>query len=687
MVMRIPTYQQSTLPQAVGMPRANVAPMVDERGAALADAGRSLQRAAVMQMEEKQRLEQQDAVAWVGEQLPAVREHWNERLQKMMQDAPEGAPGILDQFKEDFRTYREELIANAPSEKARMLLKPKLAELRTQLGEDTLRFAAKSQVDMLLGRIDRARETSANVVLADPTKADQLLTEHLGVIQATGIPASLKEKLSARARDDLTSAALDGAVIYAKDDPAALTRIEQEIDAGTYASVSTSRLAIIKGRIRDARTAIESGAADEERKRQVAVAGSDLEIAVRRGKSGYADIETAFSNGVISPAKRVELTTHLDSATQKANEAAAKRRDMLGRVNVALSGSVPLDYRTERDRDAVDAYYADVLAPSLAKLPPDEQSQAIADFSARTGIVPRGVREWIRGAFRAGQDADRVRASDMLDRLKTANPAVLDDFTANDIAVGNAITTYVRAGVQPQVAVKTAMDNMKLSEPEREARDQRYKSEKAPESNAKRLAKELTGFRMFSPSLPDKVPDAMSGEYETLVQSAFTRTGDLEVAQKTALDQLRRVWGVTNIDQKPRYMKFAPETVYQVPGESGAWIREQLHAEVTKGALFDGKPDLTLAADALTAREALPSYMVLSRKDGVLSPLLGKDGKPLRFRPDFASSTAGQRRTAALEAQRAAAGDILTPPGTIANPPGAAVTGGGAVSGMARGTR
>jgi len=398
--------------------------------------------------------------------------------------------------------------------------------------------------------------------------------------------------------------------------------------------------------------------AEAERKRVAAEISSDVEIGVRRGQFGYREIEQAYQSGILTPEKRVTLTTHLDTERKKAAEKAAAERDAIGRVQLSVDGRGYLDFRSEKDRKAHDLYFSKVFLPSLGKagLSDDEKTQAFVDFSAGTGIVPKPLKEQIRGALRAGTPEAKAGMADLLDRLKTANPQILNDFANEDIALANTIGTYVRSGVAPKDAVALAEKNLSVPGPEREARRVRYAAEKAPTKNLKWLNDQGSGFRWFEPNMPAKLPDALVGEFERLIHEEFTRSGELDSARKSAFDHLRSVWGVTRTGKQPAWMKYAPETLYKVPGDDdGSWIREQLTADVTKNALFGGKPELSLAADSYTAREDRPSWVVLNKRDGVLEPLLGSDGKPLRFRPDFGTSPAGERRRKQLEAERAAA--------------------------------
>lgn len=515
---------------------------------------------------------------------------------------------------------------------------------------------AKAKKDYLV-----TLDANRNTLLNDPAQFES-------VLQAAGdalndpngpyarMPAADRERLTVQTRQALALSAVDGLINRVSPEQA-----KEQLLSGAWDSYldADHKSALLKQS--DAK--IERN--DAERKQAIAegnaVIASDLEIAVNRGQAGYPQIEDAFRKHEISPAKRTQLTVHLDTERRKAAEKAAAEREALGRVQAALDGRGFLDFRTDKDRKAVDDYYSKVFAPAVKRsnMEGDAAAQAAVDFSARTGIIPTPVRQAMRGALRAGDPDARAQAADMLDRLKMANPQVVEDFSDGDIALGNVISTYVRAGVPAQRAVELAEKSLDVPAAEREARRTRYMDEKAPDKNRKRLAKDLTGFRFFEPTLPGGVPDALAGEFEVLTREEFVRSGDLEAAQATALDHLKKVWGVTRTGGKAQWMKYAPETVYAVPGESGEWIRKQLYSELKKNAAWGEEPDLSLVADALTAREEKPSYVVLNKRNGVLEPVLGGDGRPLRFRPDYASSEAGKRRQTTLETERAEAEKTL----------------------------
>lgn len=652
---RIIEYQQQT--SAEGAIQGRRADAADSAGfgAGLELLGGAVSNVADVMQDTANRQE----VSTVQVELAQTRAQWSKHL------AERAAAGASDP---DFSSkFAGDLSAHLGQLEGKLQTRAGQDAFRRGAGELSAHFLERAGLHQVAAAGAKAKQDYVatldayrNTLVSDPAQfegvmraAEDALNDPNG--QYARMPAAVREQLTAQTRRELALSAVDGAIRLSP------TEARGQLIGGAWDSFldADHKSALLK----QADAAIEKQ--DAQRKAQTAEANaaatSDLEIAVRRGQAGYGQIEAAFKAGTVTPAKRTELTVYLDTERRKAAEKANAEREALGRVQAAIDGRGFLDPRTEKDRKAVDDYYSKVFAPAMKRsnMDPAAASQAAVDFSARTGIVPSPLRQAVRGALRAGTPDDKAKAADMLDRLKTANPAVIDDFSDADIALGNTVSTYVRAGIPAPKAVELAERNLDVPSAEREARRTRYREDKAPEKNQKRLSKDLTGFRFFEANMPGGVPDALAGEFELLTREEFVRSGDLEGAQATALDHLKRVWGVTRTGGSPQWMKYAPETVYAVPGENGDWIRKQLTAEVSKNALFDGKPDLSLAADSLTAREAEPSYVVLNRRNGALEPLRGADGRPLRFRPDYANSEAGKSRQAALAADRAEAEKVL----------------------------
>lgn len=375
--------------------------------------------------------------------------------------------------------------------------------------------------------------------------------------------------------------------------------------------------------------------------------GSNLEINVNRGASSYQDIDNAFSQGLITASKRTQLTLNLDKQEIEKRKEAEKLTLGIDVVTSSLNGGRKLDYKNTDDKKAVNNYFSQVLAQSIKDMPSDAQSQTIANFAGQTGILPEVVQGQIRGALRSGSPDEIAFYSDMLDRVKTANPSVVNDFSAAEIATGNMVNTYVRAGMEPKDAISLAYKNLQVTPQEHEARQKRYDMDKNYQGNLTYLKVQGTGssmFGWFGQSLPEKIPDQMNGEFESLVRAEYERSGDIEPARKTALEIMRKTWGVSNIGGD-KWMKYPPEQVYAVAGENGDWIKNQLYKEFTTSNWTSGEDiNLTLQSDSLSARQENPSYIILQEKEGVFNPIFDANGKPMRFRPDYQSSDAYAKR-------------------------------------------
>lgn len=370
---------------------------------------------------------------------------------------------------------------------------------------------------------------------------------------------------------------------------------------------------------------------------------SDFEIALDDGKKGYTDIEQAYADGNLEPRERTRLTLKLNGKMKDEREA----QDRIGLVANVLGGAGVLDPKNSDHRKAADDYFARVLLPSLKDQPADVTFNEIAKYSSRVGIIPETARGMIRGGLRAGNDETAYAAADLVERVAARNPQALNDLNDEDLALGHTIMAQVRAGAEPAAAITRARQALTMPANERKLLGERYKADKLPEKNASWLRSEATGG-WFS-SLPGQAPTALEAEFQDAVRFAYeNRTGgDIDAARKLVMSDMRRIWAVTEIGGRARWMKYAPEAVY-APDGNAAWIDEQLRSDV--GELADAKTKLFLQADDRTAREydlrsgaARPSYQVWRVADnGELSPLL-KDGKPVRFQPDYVTSPAYAR--------------------------------------------
>lgn len=434
---------------------------------------------------------------------------------------------------------------------------------------------------------------------------------------------------------------------------------------------------------------VRSGIADQEKAErerermsaeQSARSLSDLEIRLMRGQADLPDIEAAYDagQGWLSPKDRTRLIAHQEERRRLQAEADAD----FARVGEAVAGLGTLDPRSERDRKAVAAHYA-AQAGSWRNLPEQEQIDRMAQAATRYGMVPDQVRAGVRGSLRRVDKPEMVvQAADVIERLRHANPDLLKDFSQEDISLGNLVGSYARAGLPPAEAVRLATEAAKVPEAERVARKDAYAAmvKDSPSASADTLRNSLVGG-WVARHLPlvgvpnvDPPPELVS-EFDRVAEAEFSRHGNLDAARKTAIDAVRRVWGISSIggltpdgsgaSGGARLMRHPPELFYGRSGidaeANGAWMREQLVADMKQGGgLFDASAGeqesrFMLAPDPSRTDPTTggPLYQVwLRSRDGSLSALRSSDQQPVLWRPDWDTSPAAERQRQQIEAMR-----------------------------------
>lgn len=413
---------------------------------------------------------------------------------------------------------------------------------------------------------------------------------------------------------------------------------------------------------RQAEREVETLEREAEREAVAASAdfASELEIRVSRGQAGEAEVRQAHEDGRISASRQTELVRLADRVAK----AEADVQKGVARVDMALTGAVFLDPRNAKDRKAANDYFERAVLPAVAEARAAAVAEAAAGrapapvnglaialrFAEQSGLVPDALKGQIRGGLRTGGVAAKAQAADVLDRLVTRNPKLLDEFAQADVQLALSISENVRAGMGAQQAVELAE---KAAEPtkegEREVRRRRINEEGIRKSNASFLDSELTSGRLgrfFGSDNPDDVPDALRADFDALFDQQFLVTGDRDAARAMSLATVRAVWGITTIGGR-RWQKFAPEAVYLLNAEDdGEWMGEQLRAELAGRGLDIPEDDIRLEVTPDTARQSAPSYLVMRKlESGAFEPVLVDDA-PLFWRPDWNASPEAQRRVA-----------------------------------------
>ncbi|MBP2294714.1 hypothetical protein [Azospirillum rugosum] len=322
-----------------------------------------------------------------------------------------------------------------------------------------------------------------------------------------------------------------------------------------------------------------------------------------------------------------------------------------------------LDPRNKDDRDAVDLHFGAIKAGLDQRSAPPAERQAVTLTAVQKyGFLPSDVAGDIRGKLRNGLPADKIEAARFVSSIEATAPQAARDLGTDDYTVAHMLNDQINAGVPADIAVQRVDAAMRQDPAERVRREAMFGDKKITEGNRSWLKKQ--GRDWFGTNTA--VPDALAGEFEDLVKDRFLATGDIDVARKVAWNDLSKVWAETKIGGK-RFARYAPEAMY-ANGRDSSWIEGQLYHDLeqagTAAPIANLKGRVQLHADRTSGHEDRPSYQVLEQDDNGVwgpvrgkdgKPLLGPDGKPMRWRPDWNSSPAAdeERRGIAQTVDRA----------------------------------
>lgn len=411
-----------------------------------------------------------------------------------------------------------------------------------------------------------------------------------------------------------------------------------------------------------ARAAAEEKQATAESRAWGAV---DLERKIKSGDANLRDIEAARAAGNLSPSQYDGLTTTWDAKERarlkeleneqrisaEVGRVGDEQQAAISRVGDALSPQGPiLNPKNKADKDAVDAYFT----KNAQGMQPQEIQDLAITLSAKTGIVPPTIIAQMNGAVRGAPDR-RAWAASTFEQLDRQAPQAADDIPDDTKRSARLMSQYLMAGNGPADAANIVDRDLGVTDTVKTERE-KFINEGGT-SSPKELA--WTWFRGSSahaaradqPFLeagqqglndPDLSLE-VKGEFEKAYNLAYRATGNEAASRAEASSEIKKRWGVTDADNKRRWMKYPPEMVYGGGNRaSSEWIGKQL---VDQTSTITGVPaekltgTVSLISDPLTARAmsagVAPTYGVLriDPDTGLPDLVRAADGSPYRFQP------------------------------------------------------
>lgn len=314
------------------------------------------------------------------------------------------------------------------------------------------------------------------------------------------------------------------------------------------------------------RRLVLAGAADLEVRRQTAeLAAADAKVYADRlnalqtdiidGKATMADVAKARQDGWLKDAGDIR---------QVSNQITARDKGLADTENFGRAITDPNFPWNPVDKDQKD--WADAGFKSLGG-----NMQALQTIAEKTGIVPASAAVAMRGAL-SSPNPQRVENA-----LQTAANLVGGKYP--DIFAGaDGGKDLTDAGLTFREYVygrgMTAADATKKIMEERTPEFERNVKAKIKKEDVDQIVKKnLTDGDIrsaFDPSFLGLAPNPQlafdpamrqraMGDYETAFRDNFMRNGDVNLSKTLALAEMKRTWGVTEVNGSKTVMKYPPE--------------------------------------------------------------------------------------------------------------------------------
>lgn len=676
---RIPVYSQQTTPSGslnVDTRVGSAAGGIADLGAALAQVGADIQG----RREEARKRAEESAAAAASLALSKAQADWQREFLTRAETAEAGAPDFTPNLLTDFDKSASETVAAGQTQQSSRYIKDRLTEFRGQLEGKSLVFEAKSRVEHKDQQLTQALDLRRAAVQMDPSTFPDRLAEMRAEIDASGLDGNAREAKYVGAQQAL---ALDAALGQAASDPvgtlAALKQgpgsdkapmqirlltakgreaVEAAANGAIVNGVATKVLATYTAGGPDAGSRAlallpKSGLSPDAQRDVYQKVQSDLNLlrnqrqdahgddlaevyeAISKGTAGLPElgkVEAMWRDNALTPTERASLIGRIEGAhVQGAGDAAAALA-----LRVAAAGGLPLyPGNSEHVKALASAFGEDSKAMETGS--PQFQNLAVA-YATRFRMLPEQAKEWAGAAIRSPNAKIAGPAAQFVGAVQAGAPDAQSTFDAPTKAYAGMVSRMIDSGTSEKDAVETARKIMFETKPEIV---EHRKAEYSNGTHALVLTNNgaLNEFidRDFDTafSLQPVPTEALSVDFDTQTDLYYQKTGDIGLARDLAWKDLRRVYGVSEVNGEKRVMPMPPEQFGVKPEEIRGGFKDLLK----ENPQADGTQpeDVVVVADAASMRGmanlmngevAMPSYS-LQGKSG--APLIYPNGVRIRY--------------------------------------------------------
>lgn len=383
-----------------------------------------------------------------------------------------------------------------------------------------------------------------------------------------------------------------------------------------------------------------------------------LELQIVQGQ--IRDEKLIASDTTLNDGDKATLIRTVRTQNEGANQIASDFSALQDRT-------LTLDPYGSKDKTRADNLYSD----AVKRLPAEQHGVVAGAILEQTGVVPQPVINSIRKGLSSTNASDVATAAQIAQRIASFDPAALArrDGGSDVQTAADDFTFYVnKMNMTPEEAAQRLIEK---NDPEKKF------TRKAIEPAAKEYLKEIektdlsATFGTWFATNPDVGFTegqrlGIQAEFAAIAEDQFYRSnGDPEVATNRAVEQMKRLYGVTELTGRRVIMKHPPERYWpKLPVADAAQSMSypvQLQNDIREIAPNADMSSVELVTtpetDAMVKRGEMPGYAVLFKdENGVMQTIPGKlwmpeVGKLLDMQKKIDDTTQQKKVDAARAAQ------------------------------------
>lgn len=289
---------------------------------------------------------------------------------------------------------------------------------------------------------------------------------------------------------------------------------------------------------------------------------------------------SAHKDGRINDQQLEAFMNKIDADTAKATAAQKKASWVQERLRQGASF-----HGTGKEfQDDIDAYWREIVGPSLQGLSTEKQSYFILDTIRQLGRLPRDVKLDLNGIVNAKDQRIAQVKADQIMTLANEIPTIQDDFYENTMrfaALYSADMTIDEAQARVEAVAGMTEQRRELYEEQTELL---LGGKRGDEPLVVGIVEDWVerefDLEIIGDTGDTTIPLGLLADYKTIFKENFMFMGDKNVDKVHELTQtmLKRKWARSRADGQDRMVKFAPEVEYQMTSEE---LEEQFRSEMS----------------------------------------------------------------------------------------------------------